>query len=287
MPGARPPDASHAGIGLRAPHYAELARRKPRLAFLEVHSENYFGAGGPPLAWLERFRADYPLSLHGVGLSLGSADPLDRTHLAKLRSLAQRFEPALVSEHLCWGAAGGRHANDLLPLPCTEEALALVVARIAEAQDRLGRRILVENVSSYLEFEASTIPEWTFVAEVVRASGCGLLLDVNNIHVNAVNHGFDAQAYLEAIPAAAVGEIHLAGYEESEGVLIDTHGARVSPPVWSLYEAAIARFGARPTLVEWDTDIPALDVLLGEAALATAILERAGSPARVAAGALS
>jgi uncharacterized protein (UPF0276 family) len=282
MPGARPPDASHAGIGLRAPHYAELARRKPRLAFLEVHSENFFGAGGAPLAWLERFRADYPLSLHGVGLSLGSAGALDPVHLSKLRALAQRFEPALVSEHLCWGAAGGRHANDLLPLPYTEEALAHVVARIGEVQDRLGRRILVENVSSYLEFEDSTIPEWTFVAEVARASGCGLLLDVNNIHVNAVNHGFDARAYLEAIPAAAVGEIHLAGYEDADGVLIDTHGARVSPPVWSLYEAAIARFGARPTLVEWDTDIPALDVLLGEAATATAVLEGAGARARVA-----
>lgn len=281
MPGARPPDASHAGIGLRAPHYAEIARRKPRLSFLEVHSENFFGAGGAPLAWLERFRADYLLSLHGVGLSLGSTDPLDPLHLAKLRALAQRFEPALVSEHLCWGAAGGRHANDLLPLPYTEEALAHVVARIGEAQDRLGRRILVENVSSYLEFEDSTIPEWAFVAEVARASGCGLLLDVNNIHVNAVNHGFDARAYLEAIPAAVVGEIHLAGYEDAGGVLIDTHGARVSPPVWSLYEAALERFGARPTLVEWDTDIPALDVLLGEAAAATALLERAG--ARVAA----
>lgn len=281
MPGARPPDASHAGIGLRAPHYAEIARRKPRLSFLEVHSENFFGAGGAPLAWLERFRADYPLSLHGVGLSLGSTDPLDPLHLAKLRALAQRFEPALVSEHLCWGAAGGRHANDLLPLPYTEEALAHVVARIGETQDRLGRRILVENVSSYLEFEDSTIPEWAFVAEVARASGCGLLLDVNNIHVNAVNHGFDARAYLEAIPAAVVGEIHLAGYEDAGGVLIDTHGARVSPPVWSLYEAALERFGARPTLVEWDTDIPALDVLLGEAAAATALLERAG--ARVAA----
>ena len=282
MPGARPPDASHAGIGLRAPHYAELARRKPRLAFLEVHSENFFGDGGAPLAWLERFRSDYPLSLHGVGLSLGSASALDATHIGKLSALVGRFEPALVSEHLCWGAIDGRHANDLLPLPYTEEALAHVVARIAEVQDRLGRRILLENVSSYLEFEDSTIPEWSFVAEAARASGCGLLLDVNNIHVNAVNHGFDAREYLAAIPASAVGEIHLAGYEDSGGVLIDTHGARVSPEVWSLYEAAIARFGARPTLVEWDTDIPALDVLLGEAAAANTILDRAGAHARAA-----
>lgn len=281
MPGACAPEATHAGIGLRAPHYGELARRKPRLALLEVHSENFFGAGGPPLAWLERFRADYPLSLHGVGLSLGSADRLDATHLAKLRELVRRFQPALVSEHLCWGAIGGRHANDLLPLPCTEESLALVIARIGEVQDFLGHRILVENVSSYLEFEASTMAEWEFVAEAVRASGCGLLLDVNNIHVSAVNHGFDAHRYLEAMPAAAVGEIHLAGFEEADGILIDTHGARVSPGVWALYEAAIARFGARPTLVEWDTDIPPLEVLLDEAAAATAILERASQPEAV------
>ncbi|APV49815.1 hypothetical protein BWI17_09060 [Betaproteobacteria bacterium GR16-43] len=275
---AHAPDATHAGIGLRAPHYAEIARRKPRLAFLEVHSENFFGDGGPPLAWLERFRADYPLSLHGVGLSLGTADALDETHLAKLAALAQRFEPALVSEHLCWGAIGGRFANDLLPLPYTEPALARVIEQIGHAQDRLGRRILVENVSSYLEFEDSTIPEWEFLAETARASGCGILLDVNNIHVNAMNHGFDALRYLDAIPARAVEEIHLAGYEESGGLLIDTHGARVFPEVWRLYEAAIARFGARPTLVEWDTDIPELDVLLREASTATAILERADAP---------
>ncbi len=280
MPGTRTPDASHAGIGLRAPHYKELAARKPRVSFLEVHSENFFGAGGAPLAWLERFRADYPLSLHGVGLSLGSADALDANHLSKLAALSRRFEPALVSEHLCWGSIGGRYANDLLPLPYTEESLAHVVTRIGEVQERLGRRILVENVSSYLEFEDSTIPEWQFVAEAARASGCGILLDVNNIHVNAANHGFDAAEYLDAIPASAVGEIHLAGYEEHDGVLIDTHGAHVSPGVWALYEQALARFGAQPTLVEWDTDIPALDILLGEAEAANAILARHGAPVR-------
>jgi uncharacterized protein len=282
---AHAPDATHAGIGLRAPHYAEIARRKPRLAFLEVHSENFFGEGGPPLAWLERFRADYPLSLHGVGLSLGTADALDETHLAKLAALAHRFEPALVSEHLCWGAIGGRFANDLLPLPYSEAALARVIEQVGHAQDRLGRRILVENVSSYLEFEDSTIPEWEFLAETARASGCGILLDVNNIHVNAKNHGFDALRYLDAIPARAVEEIHLAGYEDAGGLLIDTHGARVFPEVWRLYEAAIARFGARPTLVEWDTDIPELDVLLDEASKANAILELAGAPRRVGIGA--
>ena len=263
---------SGAGIGLRAPHYAEILERRPALAFLEVHSENFFGDGGAPLAWLERFRADYALSLHGVGLSLGSADALDETHLGRLAALARRFEPALVSEHLCWASAGGRFANDLLPLPFTEESLAHVVARIGAVQERLGRRILVENVSSYLEFEDSTIPEWEFVAEAARRSGCGLLLDVNNIHVNAVNHGFDAHAFLDAIPGSAVGEIHLAGFEDNGGVLIDTHATRVCADVWALYRSAIERFGARPTLIEWDTDIPALDVLLEEAALATAIL---------------
>jgi len=278
MLATRAPEAACAGIGLRAPHYEALSRSAPRLSFLEVHSENFFGDGGAPLAWLERFRADYALSLHGVGLSLGTAGPLDESHLAKLDALVRRFEPALVSEHLCWGAIGGRFANDLLPLPYTREALANVAAQVGRVQDRLGQRILVENVSSYLEFEASTIPEWDFVAEVARLSGCGILLDVNNIHVNAVNHGFDAIAYLDAMPAAAVEEIHLAGYEPSEGLLIDTHGARVSPEVWTLYAAALERLGPRPTLIEWDTDIPELDVLLAEAAHATRALERAATP---------
>jgi uncharacterized protein (UPF0276 family) len=195
---ACPPDA-RAGIGLRTPHYAELLERNPPLAFLEVHSENYFCDGGAPLAWLERFRARYPLSFHGVGLSLGSADPLDEPHLARLGSLVRRFEPALVSEHLCWSSYAGRHANDLLPLPFTRESLDHVVRRVDAVQERLGRRILVENVSSYLQFPASTMAEWEFVAEVARRSGCGLLLDVNNIWVNAVNHGFEPHRYLEAI----------------------------------------------------------------------------------------
>ena len=183
--GARTVEPS-AGIGLRAPHYSEVLRRKPALAFLEVHSENFFGAGGQPLAWLERFRAAYPLSFHGVGLSLGSADPLDERHLRSLEALVGRFEPALVSEHLSWSSIGARHANDLLPLPYTRESLDHVVARVGAVQDRLRRRILVENVSTYFAFAESTIPEWEFVAEVARRSGCGVLLDVNNIWVNAV-----------------------------------------------------------------------------------------------------
>jgi uncharacterized protein (UPF0276 family) len=265
------------GIGLRAPHVAQILERRPALGFLEVHSENYFGAGGKPLAALERLRRDYTLSLHGVGLSLGSADPLDERHLGKLESLARRVQPALVSEHLCWSSFGGRHANDLLPLPCTDEALAHVVARIDAVQERLARRILVENVSSYLCFEESTLPEWEFVAEVARRSGCGVLLDVNNIWVNAVNHGFDAHRYLDAIDPDSVLEIHLGGFEADGARLIDTHGARVSADVWDLYAAALQRFGARPTLVEWDTDIPALDVLLDEADHARSVLAQ---PAR-------
>jgi hypothetical protein len=263
-----------AGIGLRAPHHAELARRRPALDFLEVHSENYFAAGGPALAWLERFRGDYALSLHGVGLSLGSIDPLDETHLSSLAALVRRFDPLLVSEHLCWSSAGGRHANDLLPLPYTREALDHVVARIGRVQEALGREILVENVSSYLAFPGADMPEWEFVAEAARRSGCRVLLDVNNVYVNAANHGFDARRYLDAVPAGLVGELHLAGHEARDGLLVDTHGARVCDAVWDLYERVVARCGARPTLVEWDTDIPALDVLLDEAARADAIVAR-------------
>ena len=277
----RAPDPGRAGIGLRSPHYAEVLQRRPELGFLEVHSENFFCAGGEPLAWLERFRREYALSFHGVGLSLGSADPLDARHLASLAALAQRFEPGLVSEHLSWSSIGGRHANDLLPLPFTEEALDHLVERVDEVQERLGRPILVENVSSYLAFPESTLAEAEFVAEVARRSGCGVLLDVNNVYVNAVNHGFDPYRYLDAIDADSVGEIHLAGYERAGDCLVDTHGAPVADEVWSLYAAAVARFGRRPTLVEWDTDIPALDVLLGEAGKARSILDRTARDALV------
>ena len=274
MAAGRALESASPGIGLRAPHYAQILERRPALGFLEVHSENFFCDGGPALAWLERFARDYTLSFHGVGLSLGSADPLDERHLGKLSALVRRFEPALVSEHLCWSSIDLRHANDLLPLPRTEEALEHVVSRIERVQERLGRRILVENVSSYLEFGESTLPEWEFVAQAARRSGCGLLLDVNNIHVNAVNHGFDPHRYLEAIDPESVAEIHLAGFEASGGGLVDTHGARVADEVWALYAAAIERFGVRPTLVEWDIDIPELDVLLGEARKAGAAIER-------------
>ncbi len=262
-----------AGIGLRAPHVRQVQDERPPVPWLEVHSENYYVDGGPALAALLRIRADYPLSLHGVGMSLGSTDPLDRTHLAKLARLIARTEPVLVSEHLCWSGVGGRALNDLLPLPYTEEALAHVCARVIEVQDFLGCELLVENVSSYLAFADATIPEWEFVAAVSRRTGCRLLCDVNNIYVNAVNHGFDADAYLAALPREAIAEIHLAGFDASGPCLVDTHGAPVASDVWALYRRAIARFGSVPTLIEWDTEIPPLATLLAEAATAQSILD--------------
>jgi uncharacterized protein (UPF0276 family) len=269
-----------AGIGLRSPHMRHVRTERPPVPWFEVHSENFFADGGPAIAALLTIRADYPLSLHGVGMSLGSADPLDGTHLAKLRRLVDRVEPALVSEHLCWSGIAGRHFNDLLPLPYTEEALAHVVTRVRQIQDSLGREILVENVSTYLAFADATIPEWEFVAAVADRTGCKLLLDVNNIHVNAVNHGFDPDRYLAAIPGAAVAEIHLAGFDASGSCLIDTHGTPVAPAVWQLYARAIARYGPLPTLIEWDLDIPDFPVLQQEAATAQSILDRYDALAR-------
>ena len=279
-PAARGALCAAAGIGLRTPHLRQVLAERPPVPWFEIHSENYFADGGPALAALERIRADYPLSLHGVGMSLGSTDPLDRVHVAKLAQLIARVEPAFVSEHLCWSGVGGRHFNDLLPLPYTDEALTHVAARVIELQETLGCALLVENVSSYVGFAEATIPEWEFVAAVARRTGCKLLLDVNNIHVNAVNHGFDPDAYLSAIPCDAVAEIHLAGFNADGSCLIDTHGARVAPVVWALYERAIARFGPRPTLIEWDLDIPAFAVLQDEAATAQSILDRHHALAR-------
>jgi uncharacterized protein (UPF0276 family) len=265
-----------AGIGLRHPHYREMLARRPPLAFLEVHSENYFGEGGPPHFYLEQLRADYPLSLHGVGMSLGSSDPLDLTHLNRLKRLAGRYQPALLSDHLCWTSTDGTHAHDLLPLPFTRAMARHVARRILQAQEFLGRRMLVENASSYVAFAESDMTEWEFVNEVVKEADCLLLLDVNNVYVNAVNHGFDARDYLEAMPAGRVAEIHLAGFDTDERVqcLVDTHGKPVHEPVWALYGETIRRIGPRPTLIEWDADIPLLDVLLDEAAKANVLLEQ-------------
>src|SRR5216684_3802340 len=269
------PMPANAGIGLRAPHHLHVLSESPDVSWFEAHSENYFAEGGSHVECLSRIRARYPLSLHGVGLSLGSTDPLNREHLANLKRVIARFEPTLVSEHLSWSSAGGRFANDLLPLPYTEEALRHVGSRIAQAQDGLGRQILLENVSSYLQFECSRMPEWEFLACVAAESGCGILLDLNNIYVAACNHGFEAQRYLDAIDPRAVQEIHLAGHSsvefEGQALLIDTHGPPVCDAVWSMYRAALQRFGDVPTLIEWDTDIPALEVLMAEAAKADAL----------------
>ena len=260
-----------AGIGLRAPHYRDFLDGEPAVDWVEVHSENFFGDGGFDLHVLNRVRERYAVSLHGVGLSLGSAETGDveearfSRHLTRLRTLATRIEPALVSEHLCWGALGTRHFNDLLPLPFTREALAHVGARIERTQDVLKRELLLENVSSYVAFDDDEMSETQFIAEVVRATGCRVLFDVNNLHVNATNHGFDALAAMQALPRDAVAEIHLAGHRVDGDTLIDDHGSRVPPAVWTLYEAALARFGPVPTLVEWDTDVPPLQVLVGEA----------------------
>ena len=263
-----------AGIGLRSPHIAQFRTGRPAIGWLEVHSENYFADGGPALETLDAISSHYAISLHGVGLALGSAAPLDPAHLAKLKRLVARVQPALVSEHLCWGQVDGRHLNDLLPLPFNAEALALVSARVDAVQQALGRPLLVENIAAYVRFADDAMTEWEFVAAVAQRTGCRLLLDVNNIYVNAINHGFEPLEFLAAIPGEAIDEIHLAGFDASGPCLIDTHGARVAPAVWELYRAALERFGPKPTLIEWDTDIPTLDVLLDEAQRAQAMLEQ-------------
>jgi uncharacterized protein (UPF0276 family) len=246
-----------------------MLAHKPAIGWIEAHSENYFGAGGAQRHYLERLRAIYPLSLHGVGLSLGSVDPISQPHLRQLARLVRQFEPMLVSEHLSWSSVDGRFTNDLLPLPYTEEALRHMVARVGYVQEVLGRQILIENVSSYLQFGASSLTEWEFLAELADQSGCGILLDVNNVYVSAQNHGFDPEVYLKALPRAAIGEMHLAGHTVrqvgNQRVLIDTHNQHVCDPVWELYSSAVCHFGSVPTLIEWDADIPPLDVLVAEA----------------------
>lgn len=266
-----------AGIGLRAPHYRQLVAERPPVGWLEVHSENYFGAGGPPLYFLERARTDYPLSLHGVGLSLGSGDALDPMHLRKLKALIDRFQPGLVSEHLCWSSFGQRHFHDLLPLPYNAATLRHVSERIDMAQAFLGRRLLIENITSYVQPGRGEMGEAEFINALARATGCGILLDVNNLYVNSVNGGEQAAGIIDAIDINRVEEIHLAGFDyfADSSVLIDTHGTPVVEEVWNLYARAIARFGNVPTLIEWDTDIPALQVLVGEARKAQTILDRA------------
>jgi uncharacterized protein len=265
-------DCSHLGhgIGLRPKHYPQVLEGA-RADWFEVISENYMVRGGRPLAVLERVRADTPVVLHGVSLSIGSTDPLDTRYLRELRTLSDRIEPAWVSDHLCWGSHGRRYAHDLLPLPYTDEALAHVVDRVRQVQDALGRRILLENVSSYVAFAHSTMPEWTFLGAVAAGADCGILLDVNNVFVSAANHGFRAADYLAGLPADRIGQIHLAGHSDHGTHLLDTHDAAVPEGVWSLYREAVRRFGPVPTLVEWDDHIPPLEDVLAEAEHARAI----------------
>lgn len=276
-PFAVDPIPARAGVGLRHTHVQDFLEAPQPVGWIEVHSENYLGEGGPRNRALEAIRHNYPLSCHGVGLSLGSAEGLDREHLARLKVLIDFFQPGLVSEHVSWSVNDGVYLNDLLPLPYTEEALAVICRNVDHAQEVLGRQILVENPSSYLRFPHSTMPEWEFMAEIPRRTGCGILLDVNNIHVSAFNHRFEAEEYLDAIPLDAVQEIHIAGHcvrqFDDETILIDDHGSPVIEPVWSLFRAALDRLGPMPTLMEWDTNIPELPVLLDEARKADVLLD--------------
>lgn len=259
---------------MRAPHYRDFLEQRPKVGWLEVHSENYFEQGGWDFHVLRQLRGDYPVSLHGVGLGLGSADGFSEQHLARLRDLVQAIDPNLVSEHLCWGAVGARHLNDLLPMPLTRAALHLLCERVDHVQNTLGRTILLENVSSYLRFRDDAMGETEFLAELAARTGCGILLDVNNLYVNQCNHGEDALAAMRALTPHMVGEIHLAGHLVTPDAVVDHHGDRIAPPVWALYEEALRRFGAVSTLIEWDTDIPELAVLLEQAQQARARAER-------------
>ena len=252
------------GLGLRAPHYPDFLEHDIDVDFVEIISENYMIAGGRPLHILDRIREKHPVAMHGVSLSVGSTDGLDPGYLKKLSALAKCLDPLFVSDHLCWTGIDGFNSHDLLPLPYTEEALETVCINIARAQDALGRQMLFENPSSYLQFPGAVLTEWEFLTAMSARTGCGLLLDVNNIFVSAANHGFDAQAYLDGIPADRVRQIHLAGHSEGDGLLIDTHDRPVRPEVWSLYESACHRFGAAATMIERDDAIPPLGELLDE-----------------------
>lgn len=269
-----PPSLGH-GVGLRPKHYSQFLDGVPDVAWVEAISENFMGIGGRPMAVLEKARRDRPVVLHGVSLAVGSTAPLDERYLADLAALVRRIEPAMISDHLCWGRAHGRYAHDLLPMPYTAESLAHVVDRVQRVQDLLGRQILLENPSSYLEFEASEIPEADFLAAVAERADCGVLLDVNNVYVSARNHGFDPLRYLDTIPVDRVGQMHLAGHQDRGTIVIDTHEGHVADPVWDLYRAAVKRFGEVPTLIEWDEGVPDLDTLLAESRLAQRIASEA------------
>ncbi|MBS0589329.1 MAG: DUF692 domain-containing protein [Proteobacteria bacterium] len=261
------------GLGLRTDHYESLLDARADVDWLEAISENYLVPGGRPRDWLRRLRERYPIVLHGVSLSIGSQDSLDPEYLRQLKRLIDEIEPAWVSDHLCWTGVHGRNLHDLLPMAYTEESIAHVSARVRRVQDILGRRILLENVSSYVEFKASTMPEWEFLAAVAERADCLILLDINNIHVSASNHGFDPQRYLAGIPAHRVQQFHLAGHSFQNNLIIDTHDRPVADPVWRLYADAVRRFGAVSTMIERDDDIPVLTELLVELARARAIAD--------------
>ena len=256
------------GLGLRTPHYEAVLNEPHAIDWLEIITENYLVPGGKPLHYLERIRRRFPLVMHGVSLSIGSTDPIDLDYLAQVRALARRIEPHWISDHLCWTGIEGRNLHDLLPLPYTEEALASVVERVGQVQDALGRQILLENVSSYLTYRASDMSEWEFLREVAERADCAILLDINNIYVSSVNHGFDPLAYLQAIPPDRVRQFHLAGHSDMDGHLIDTHDHPIVKPVWDLYCAAVTRFGAVPTMIERDDNIPELGELVAELQIA-------------------
>jgi uncharacterized protein (UPF0276 family) len=264
------PDLGH-GVGLRREHFSRVLEGDTGVDWFEVVSENFMVRGGRPLHVLERVRRDHPVVLHGVSLSIGSADPLRSDYLDDLAALIERVQPAWVSDHLCWTGVGGHNSHDLLPLPYTEEVLDHVCRRVGEVQERIGRRIALENASSYLEFEGSDMPEWEFLAELAQRADCGILLDVNNVYVSAVNHGFDPRKYLEAIPPERVWQVHLAGHSDRGTHLLDTHGSHVCEAVWDLYRFATRRIGAVSSLVEWDENVPEWDVLVGESEQARAV----------------
>ncbi len=276
------------GLGLRNEHYEAVLRERPRIDWLELLTENYLVPGGKPLYYLERVRAQYPVVLHGVSLSIGSTAPLDRAYLRELKQLAARVQPEWLSDHLCWTGVEGVNLHDLMPLPYTEEALQHVAQRVRQVQDFLGRRILLENVSSYVTYASSEMTEWQFLACLAAEADCDILLDVNNIYVSSVNHEFDPHCFLQAMPRERVRQFHLAGHSHHGHYIVDTHDAPVSQPVWELYRAAVTRFGEVPTMIERDANIPPLEELVAELDVArelaaTARAERSQAPRRVAA----
>lgn len=263
------------GVGLRRQHYLHVLERNPRVDWFEVITENFMVPGGRPLEVLEAVRERYPIVMHGVSLSIGSNDPLNRAYLKQLRAMAKRCEPAWISDHLCWTGVGGKNLHDLMPLPYTEETIEHVASRIEQVQDYLGRRIAIENVSSYIEYRASSMPEWEFVGAVAERADCGILLDINNIYVSAYNHGYDAKTYVDAISPERVVQTHLAGFTDKGTHLLDTHDHPVSDQVWALYRYATERFGTKSTLIEWDDNIPEFDVLAATAERAREIAAQA------------